>query len=192
MAELVLASTSTYRRELLQRLRLPFACAAPGIDEAAVKTLGAAPLALATELAQRKARAVAARHPDAIVIGSDQVATIDGHVLDKPGTAARAAAQLQQLQGREHQLLTAVCLVHAGGEATFCDVTRLCMRALSAAEIERYVALDQPLDCAGSYKIERLGIALFAAISCEDQTAIIGLPLLRLATELRQLGLAIP
>ena len=192
MADLVLASTSTYRRDLLQRLRVPFSCVAPGVDEAALKATRLDPMALAAELAQRKARAVAARHPGAIVIGSDQVATIDGEVLDKPGTAARAVAQLQRLQGREHQLLTAVSIVHPGGEANFGDVTRLCMRVLSAAEIERYVAQDQPLDCAGSYKIESLGIALFAAISCEDQTAIVGLPLLRLAAELRQLGLVTP
>lgn len=192
MPELVLASTSPYRRDLLQRLRLPFACEAPGIDEAAVKARLRDPAGLATELARQKAAAVAARHPGALVIGSDQVATIDGDVLDKPGTAERAAAQLQRLQGREHALLTAVAIAHPGGVATFLDVTRLCMRSLTGEEIERYVAADRPLDCAGSYKIEGLGIALFAAITAEDQTAIVGLPLLRLAAELRQLGLAIP
>lgn len=192
MPDLVLASTSPYRRELLQRLRVPFRCEAPGVDEAAVKARGLAPLALATELARAKALAVAARHPGAAVIGSDQVATIDGQTLDKPGTAERAAAQLQRLQGREHALLTAVAIAHPGGVAAFVDVTRLWMRSLTGEEIERYVAADRPLDCAGSYKVEGLGVALFSAISAEDQTAIVGLPLLRLAAELRQLGFAIP
>lgn len=192
MAELVLASTSPYRKELLQRLRMPFSCQAPGVDEAAAKAQERDPLALACSLARRKALAVAANQPGAFVIGSDQVATIDGLVLDKPGTAERAAAQLQRLQGREHQLLTAVAIAHGNQLVEFVDVTRLCMRTLEPAEIERYVAQDQPLDCAGSYKIESLGISLFAGISCEDQTAIMGLPLLRLAAELRQLGFAIP
>jgi len=192
MPEVVLASTSPYRRLLLERLRLPFTCVAPQVDEAAVKATIQEPMQLATELARRKALAVAKDHPDALVIGSDQVATLDGTVLDKPGSAARAAAQLQRLQGREHQLITAVAIAHGGEVAAFVDVARLCMRMLSAAEIERYVAQDQPFDCAGSYRIEGLGIGLFCAISCEDQTAIVGLPLLRLCAELRQLGLAIP
>ncbi len=192
MSELVLASTSPYRRELLQRLRIPFTCRAPGIDEASVKATIADPETLARELARRKALAVAALQPAAFVIGSDQVATIDGAILDKPGTAAQASAQLQRLRGREHRLLTAVAIAHPGGVVEFIEVTRLCMRSLEDAEIERYIAQDQPLDCAGSYKIESLGIALFAGISAEDQTAIVGLPLLRLAAELRQLGWSIP
>ena len=192
MSELVLASTSPYRRELLQRLRIPFACRAPGIDEAAVKATITDPETLVRELARRKAVAVAALHPSAFVVGSDQVATIDGAILDKPGTAALAVAQLQRLRGREHRLLTAVAINHPGGVVEFLDVTRLCMRSLDDAEIERYVAQDQPLDCAGSYKIESLGIALFAGITAEDQTAIVGLPLLRLTAELRQLGWSIP
>lgn len=192
MPEVVLASTSPYRRQLLERLRLPFTCVAPHIDESKVKASIADPERLATELARQKALAVGKLHPGALVIGSDQVATLDGAVLDKPGTAARAAEQLHRLAGREHRLVTAVAIAHAGGVVEFVDVTRLCMRVLSAAEIERYVAQDQPFDCAGSYRIEGLGIALFAGISCEDQTAIIGLPLLRLCAELRQLGLTIP
>ena len=114
MADLVLASTSTYRRDLLQRLRVPFSCVAPGVDEAALKATRLDPMALAAELAQRKARAVAARHPGAIVIGSDQVATIDGEVLDKPGTAARAVAQLQRLQGQAQGGLGALLSKESG------------------------------------------------------------------------------
>ncbi len=194
MHPIVLASTSPYRRQLLERLALPFSCDAPGVDESAVKSAGGGPFELAAELARRKALAVAERHPGAVVIGGDQVATIDGEVLDKPGTAAAAAAQLQRLQGRQHTLVTAVAIAGptAGALAEFLDVTRLLMRTLGSAEIERYVAADRPLDCAGSYRVEGLGISLFAAIDCEDQTAIVGLPLLRLCTELRQLGIAIP
>lgn len=191
MPDLVLASTSPYRRELLARLGVPFRCAAPGVDEAEVKRAlpGAAAVA---ELARRKARAVAALHRDAVVIGSDQGALLDGAMLDKPGTAANASAQLEALAGRTHELHTAVAIAHPGGLAEFAEVTRLSMRPLSPAEIARYVAADQPLDCAGSYKIERLGIALFERIDGADWTAIEGLPLLRLAAELRALGVALP
>lgn len=192
MPPLVLASTSPYRRELLARLCAPFTCERPGVDEDMVKRTLTDPLAIVQELARQKARAVAARHPAAIVIGSDQAATIDGAVLDKPGTAANAIAQLTRLQGRAHRLLTAVAIVHPGGMAEFVDTTTLLMRALSPAEIERYVATERPLDCAGSYQIEKLGITLFERIDGGDQTAIIGLPLLRLCSELRQLGMQLP
>lgn len=192
MAPLLLASTSPYRKQLLERLRVPFTCEAPGVDEASVKAQLREPLAVVRELARKKAQAVAGKHPGAIVVGSDQVATLDGAILDKPGSVASAQAQLQRLQGQEHQLLTAVAIVHPGGLVEFLDATFLRMRPLSTAEIERYVAADQPLDCAGSYKIEGLGIALFSRVQGEDQTAIQGLPLLRLAQELRGLGLQVP
>ena len=189
---LVLASTSPYRRQLLERLRVPFTCQAPGVNEAAVKQSLRVPGAIVRELARRKALAVAAHHPDAIVIGSDQCATIDGMILDKPGSAPAAIAQLQRLQGREHELLTAVALACRGEIHEFVDTTRLTMRPVTTAEIERYIAAEQPFDCAGSYKIEGLGIALFERIDGDDQTAIMGLPLLRLCAELRTLGLPLP
>lgn len=192
MPTLILASTSPYRRQLLERLRVPFACERPGVDEDEVKRTHGSPLAVVQALARQKALAVAARHPGAIVVGSDQAATIDGAILDKPATVANALAQLQRLQGREHRLLTAVAIAHARGVVEFVDTTRLQMRPLAPAEIERYVAQEQPFDCAGSYKIEALGIALFESIASDDQTAIVGLPLLRLCRELRALGLAIP
>ena len=192
MPDLILASTSPYRRQLLERLRVPFTCEAPGVDEEAVKRSTPEPLAVVRELARQKALAVQQRHPAAIVIGGDQAATIDGAVLDKPGTAALAKAQLQRLQGQEHQLLTAVAIAHPGGLVEFVDATFLRMRPLDAAAIERYVAAEQPLDCAGSYKIEGLGIALFQRVTGDDQTAITGLPLLRLCQELRALGVALP
>jgi septum formation protein len=192
MADLVLACTSRYRRELLARLHLPFTCEPPGVDEDAVKRTLRDPAAAVAELARQKAAAVAARWPEAIVIGSDQCACLDGTVLDKPGAVAAATAQLTRLSGRTHELLTAVAIVHAGGRVEWTDVTRLTMRALSPAEIERYVTAEQPLDCAGSYKIEGLGITLFERVVCADWTAIEGLPLLRLAAELRALGLSLP
>lgn len=192
MTQLILASTSPYRRELLLRLGVPFACERPGVDEGAVKRALGEPLAVVRELAKQKALAVARRFPTAVVIGSDQAATIDGTMLDKPGTAANAIAQLARLQGRAHTLLTAVAIAHPRGLVEFVDTTTLTMRALATAELERYVASEQPLDCAGSYKIEALGITLFERVTSDDQTAIQGLPLLRLCRELRALGFALP
>jgi len=192
MPALALASTSPYRRQLLERLGHPFTPCDPGVDEAALKREQTDPAQLARELARHKATAGLGQHPEAFVIGSDQVAWIDDETLDKPATSEAAAAQLQRLQGRQHELITAVAIAHRGGVVEFADVTRLCMRTLTGAEIDRYIAAEQPLGCAGGYKIEGLGIALFAAIDSEDHTAIVGLPLLRLAAELRQLGFAIP
>lgn len=192
MYPLVLASTSPYRRELLARLGLPFTTAAPGVDEAAVKRQLRDPAAVVTELARQKARAVADRQGAAIVIGSDQCACLDGAVLDKPGTEANARAQLAALAGRTHELRTAVAIAHPAGLVEWTEVTRLTMRALQPDEIARYTATEQPFDCAGSYKIERLGIALFERVDGADWTAIQGLPLLRLAAELRRLGVSVP
>lgn len=192
MPGLVLASTSPYRRALLERLCVPFTVEAPGIDEAVAKSAGGNPLAIVQQLALQKATAVQRRHPDAIVIGCDQVATVDGIVLDKPGTEANARAQLQALRGREHRLLTAVAIAHAGGLREFVDTTRLILRPLADDEIARYLAADAPFDCAGSYKIEGLGITLFDRIDSRDYTAIVGLPLMQLSAELRRLGLRLP
>lgn len=192
MTGLILGSSSAYRRELLQRLRLPFSSESPDVDESQIKALGLPPLETAQQLAREKARAVAARHPDDVVIGSDQVAALDDEVLDKPGTAERAVDQLRRLRGREHRLMTAVALVRDERLIEFHDITRLTMRDLSDREIERYVAAEQPLDCAGSYRIEGLGITLFERIDTRDQTAIVGLPLLRLSEALRALGFPLP
>jgi septum formation protein len=188
----VLASTSPYRRQLLERLHLPFTAVSPGIDEAAVKQRLRVAEPVVRELARSKALAVATNHRDAIVIGSDQCVCLDGDILDKPGSAPAAIAQLQRLQGRAHELLTAVAIAHRGALVEFLDRTRLWMRTLTAAETARYVDAEQPFDCAGSYKIEGLGIALFDRIECDDQTAIVGLPLRRLCAELRKLGVPLP
>jgi septum formation protein len=182
---LILASTSRYRSALLQRLGVPFEAIAPDVDESEAKGWGLSPRDLALELAGQKARAVATKHPDAVVIGSDQVGDLDGDLLDKPGTDVRACAQLMTMQGRTHRLWTAVYVVGpAGAEAHWVDETRLTMRALSAEQIAAYVAADQPLDCCGSFKIESRGVALFSKVEGADPTAIEGLPLMRLTTEL--------
>lgn len=191
--QLILASTSRYRQELLARLGVPFTCQAPGVDEDAVKTdrtLG--PRQVAEILAERKARAVAQRHPDAVVIGSDQLAHLDGAVLGKPGTVEAADAQLARLAGRTHELVTAVCVVHPAGVERVTDLAHLAMRPLSREAIARYVAADRPLDCAGAYKLECRGIGLFSAVACSDHTAITGLPLMWTAGVLARLGFSVP
>ena len=189
-ARLVLASTSRYRRELLGRLALDFDAAAPGVDETA--RAGESPRSLAVRLARDKARAVAARTPQAVVIGSDQVADLDGAALGKPGTAERAFGQLRACSGREVVFHTAVCVAAPGCEIEFLDRTVVRFRQLSDAEIARYLEREQPFDCAGSFKSEGLGAALFESIRNDDPTALIGLPLIALARALRELGFALP
>lgn len=193
-AELVLASGSPYRRALLERLGLSFRAVAPPVDEAALARAHAdrPPGELTALLAEAKARGVADREPDAIVIGSDQLACLDGQPLGKPGTPRRAADQLARLAGRTHELITSLAVLHRGERQTHRDVTRLTMRPLTPGEIDRYLAADQPWDCAGSYKIEQRGIALFQAIETDDFTAITGLPLIALTTLLRRLGYPVP
>jgi septum formation protein len=186
---LILASTSRYRRDLLGRLRLPFEVESPHVDETPAP--GEAPAALARRLALAKARAVAERRPGAVVIGSDQVADLDGEAIGKPGDHARAVAQLTRMSGRRVVFQTAVAVAHA--ERGFAQV-RLApvvvrFRALTRDEIERYLCLEQPYDCAGSAKSETLGIALLDAIESDDPTALVGLPLIRTCALLREAGL---
>jgi len=186
---LVLASTSRYRHELLSRLRLPFDVEAPEIDERPLA--GEAPAATALRLALAKAYAVAARHADAVVIGSDQVADLDGQGVGKPGDHARATAQLRAMRGRTVVFQTAVAVVCAAtgfAESALVPVT-VRMRDLSDAEIERYLRAEQPYDCAGSAKIETLGIALVESVGSDDPTALIGLPLIRTCGLLRRAGI---
>lgn len=189
---LVLASTSRYRQALLARLGVAFDVEAPACDETQYQTRIPDPFDLALALAAAKAEAVAHRHPDAIVIGSDQVCAIDGTVLGKPGDRPHALAQLQSLQGRTHDLITAVCVHTPTGRQAFHDVSRLRMRALDDKALLRYLDRDEPYDCAGAYKLEAAGITLFATIQSADHTAITGLPLLQLTGVLRTLGFAIP
>ncbi len=188
---LVLASTSPYRRDLLARLRLPFTVARPEVDEA--PRAGEPPAALAARLAAAKAAAVAATQGDAWVLGSDQVADLDGRPLGKAGGRAAAVAQLRDMSGRQVVFHTAVCLARAGrADLAASDRTLVSFRRLSEAEIERYVDAEQPFDCAGSFKCEGLGIALFESITSEDPTALVGLPLIATAGLLRRAGFALP
>ncbi len=191
-APLILASTSAYRRTLLGRLGLTFSVEAPGLEETPLKD--EAPPARALRLAAAKARAVAARHPRAIVIGSDQVGAAGSTILDKPGHEAAAREQLARLSGAAAHFYTACAVVRAAPafSATRLDTTGVAFRRLGSEEIERYVTRERPLDCAGSFKAEGLGISLLERIESEDPTGLIGLPLIWLAATLRQLGYEVP
>jgi septum formation protein len=187
--KLILGSTSIYRRELLGRLRIPFSVESPHVDEAALP--GETPEMLAQRLALAKAQAVAARFPEAIVIGSDQVADLDGTALGKPGEHARAVLQLRQMSGKLVIFQTAIAVVCL--ESGFCQQAlapvKVQFRHLSESEIENYLQAEKPYDCAGSAKSEGLGIALLERIDNDDPTALVGLPLIRTATLLRAAGL---
>lgn len=186
---LILGSTSRYRKELLNRLGVPFSVAGPEVDETPLP--GEAPVALARRLALAKAQAVAARFPDAVVIGSDQVADLDGEALGKPGNHARATMQLQRMRGKTVVFQTAVAVVcNASGfqEESLAEV-RVRFRQLGDAEIEHYLRAEEPYDCAGSAKSEGLGIALLESIENDDPTALVGLPLIRTSAMLRRAGI---
>jgi septum formation protein len=189
---LVLGSTSRYRRELLSRLGLPFEVASPEVDETPLP--GETPQALACRLALAKAHAVSAQHPCAVVIGSDQVADLHGESLGKPGTHARATAQLQRMRGQTVIFQTAVAVVckESGFEQSALAPVEVVFRDLSDAEIERYLLAEQPYDCAGSAKSEGLGIALLMSIRNDDPTALVGLPLIRTCQMLRAAGIPTP
>lgn len=189
--QLLLASTSRYRRELLQRLALPFESVAPEVEEA--QHPGESVESMTARLAEAKARAVAQRHPGAVVIGSDQAASLAGRALGKPGGRDRAIAQLVLVSGQTVMFHTALCVIDSHGhERGLMDTTRVQFRTLGMGEIERYVDREQPFDCAGSFKCEGLGISLFERIESEDPTALIGLPLIGLCQQLRAIGFELP
>ena len=187
--KLILGSTSAYRRELLERLRVPFTVESPHVDETPLA--GEAPAALARRLALAKAQAVAQRFPDCVVIGSDQVADLDGLALGKPGTHDRAVAQLRQMSGHTIIFQTAVAVVCQ--QSGFCQEqlapVKVTFRTLDDAEIESYLHAEQPYDCAGSAKSEGLGITLLSSIDNDDPTALVGLPLIRTSQMLRAAGI---
>lgn len=189
MPHLILASTSPYRRELLDRLRLPFDVVRPEVDE--TPAVGESPATLALRLARAKAAAISAQHQDAWVIGSDQVADLEGRPVGKPGTHERAVEQLRSMSGRSVVFQTAVSVVRqeTGFEASALVPVTVRFRRLDDAEIEHYLRTEQPYDCAGSAKSETLGIALLEAIVSEDPTALVGLPLIKTCELLRQAGL---
>lgn len=189
---LILGSTSPFRKELLARLGISFDTAAPDIDES--RQNNEAPDQLVKRLAFEKAQAVAQDFPGALVIGSDQVACIEDHILGKPGNRANAIAQLQKASGKTVVFYTGLCLFNAAtGEAqTLVEPFKVHFRKLAAAQIERYVDREQPFNCAGSFKSEGLGISLFERLEGDDPSALIGLPLIRLITMLDTVGVKIP
>ena len=188
MRRIVLASTSPYRRELMERLGLPFEAAAPRVEESPIA--GEHPAALVRRLAESKARAVAAVFPNALIVGSDQVAVLDGERLGKPGTHEAAVKQLTRASGRPVEFLTGLCLLDSATGKASVDLvpSRVVFRVLGTAQIERYLERERPYDAAGSFKSEGLGIALFERIDGEYPTALVGLPLIRLTTMLAEAG----
>lgn len=189
---LVLGSTSPFRRDLLQRLQLPFHTAAPEVDERRMQNETAQ--ALVQRLAEAKARAVAAANPDALIIGSDQVAVLDKEILGKPGDYTNAMAQLRAASGKRVEFLTGLCLYNSTSRNTQVDLVSysVCFRTLDDARIARYLDREQPFNCAGSFKSEGLGISLFERMEGDDPTALIGLPLIRLVDMLANEGVTVP
>lgn len=185
---LILASGSRYRRELLERLGFSFQAVTPVFEE--TRDPGLSPEELVQVLARGKALSLAQRFPDALILGADQLAEIDGHLLGKPGSAEQAVAQLIRLSGRSHRLLNGLALIEpaTGRTETCLDIQKLSLRALPRATLERYVAAEQPLDCAGSYRIEGPGLALFRSLESQDYTGIIGLPLTKVTDLLLAFG----
>lgn len=189
---LILASTSPYRKAQLQQLHIPFEAIAPQVDEEDFKRREHRPRDLALQLAVAKAEQIARDHPEAVVIGGDQLVSFEGKILGKPHTREKAIEQLMQLAGQKHTLITAVAVCHRGVRQTHLDQTQMWMRHFNHDTAERYVTTDQPLDCAGAYKVESLGIALFERIETQDHTAITGLPLLAITKLINALGITVP
>ncbi|MDA8093924.1 MAG: Maf family nucleotide pyrophosphatase [Betaproteobacteria bacterium] len=192
MPELVLASTSVYRRELLSRLQIPFVVASPDVDEA--PRPGEPPAATALRLSEAKARAVKDRFPHALIIGSDQVADLDGEAIGKPISRENAIRQLTRMQGKGVSFHTGLCVYNSLSDRAQCELVpyRVRFRPLTQAQIERYLAKEQPYNCAGSARTEGLGISLLEAMTGDDPTALIGLPLITLVRLLNNEGLDLP
>ena len=190
MKPLILASSSPYRRALLERLGLPFEVVRPAASEDHLAR--EMPRDRALRLSSAKAKAIATQRPDAVVIGSDQVAAVGSRVLDKPGDADNCRAQLATLSGSTARFHTGCALIANGERLVHLDTTSVAFRSLTAEEIERYVERERPFDCAGGFKVEGLGISLFESLETRDPTALIGLPLIWLASALRSVGYSIP
>ncbi|QDV18829.1 Maf-like protein YceF [Gimesia panareensis] len=190
--KLILASTSPYRASQLERLGLAFEQQDPQVDEEILKQAGLAPADLAEQLALEKARAIHKRFPEALVIGGDQLVSFEDTILGKPGSNARAVQQLLQLQGKTHELITAIAVLGPAFEETHINHTQLTMRQLDETALQRYVEFDEPWNCAGAYKLESRGITLFESIQSSDHSAITGLPLIELTSLLTRAGLEIP
>ena len=192
MYNLILASSSLYRQQLLAKLNIDFSHTSPEIDE--IPRAHETAEQLASRLAIEKAKAVASQHPQSLIIGSDQVASINNQLLFKPGNHEQAVKQLKLCSGKKVSFYTSVCLLnsHTGKQQVSVEVYTVCFRELTTAQIERYLQADQPYDCAGSFKMEGLGISLFTSIKGEDPNTLIGLPLIRLIEMLGNEGICIP
>ena len=189
---IILASQSSYRKELLERLNLSFTCSPAHIDEESIWKTRSSPLEVSIELARMKALKVLSTSPSSLVIGSDQVISLDGAIFGKPKTKENAIKQLLTLQQSPHQLITSVCIATESKTINFSNQTKLTIRKdLSREDISNYVSKDDPLDCAGSYKIEGMGIALFEKVETTDFTSIIGLPLMELSKHLKSFGIKV-
>lgn len=186
---IILASESPYRKKLLLDMGLPFLALAPKIDEDSYKNKGLSALDLTRTLAQMKAQSLKEQYPNHLIIGSDQVLEFEGQIFGKPHTPERALEQLKIFQGRTHRLITSMTVIHQEDTFLHTDITRLTMWPLTESQIRKYIEIDKPLDCAGSYKIENAGISLFQKIDTEDHSAIMGLPLLALSRVLRKKGI---
>lgn len=192
MRKIILASSSKYRRKLLSRILRRFDAVAPDLDEKSYHSPELSPQALAELLAKEKAQAILKKFPEAVVIGSDQLVSFENTILGKPGTKQNAVVQLENFSGKSHELITAVCVCDKENCFVETNITKLTMKRLTHDSIQRYVDRDMPLDCAGSYKIEKLGITLFDNLKTEDPTAIEGLPLTIVVRLLSKLGVHIP
>ncbi len=192
MKKIILASKSPYRKQLLQRLGIEFETQNSNYDEGPLKKSISDPVELTQRLAIEKAKIIAKDNKDSIIIGSDQVAHINGEILGKTGSYDASVEQLMKLQGKTHELITSYVIIYAGKEVIRTNTTTLIMRKLNVEQVKKYLSIDNPIDCAGSYKLELNGISLFSEIKTTDHTAIIGLPLIQLATDLIDLGLSIP
>ncbi|MAX67856.1 MAG: nucleoside triphosphate pyrophosphatase [Bacteriovoracaceae bacterium] len=192
MKRIILASNSPYRKALLERLGINFTCLNSNLDESILKEKIQDPQELTRQLALEKAKNIAKNHKEALVIGSDQVCHFKGQILGKTGNLEDSFKQLTYLQGHTHELITSYAIIDNNVEIVKTNITTLHMRELNDLQIKKYLSADNPIDCAGSYKLELNGISLFKKIETEDQTAIIGLPLLSLADDLISLGHTIP
>lgn len=200
MKDIILASTSVYRRNQLQQLKVDFSAMSPEVDEEPIKQEGLDHIQLSKQLALLKARAISTQHPDAIVIGGDQVASFDGGISDshqptllsKPKTKEKAFEQLRALSGNQHRLITSVAMISNHEERVYTCIAKMTMRSLTDRQITTYIDADDPLQCCGSYRVEALGISLFETIECDDHTSIIGLPLMWTARTLSAFGVPVP
>lgn len=192
MKEIILASTSIYRKQQLERLNISFSTASPEVNEDLLKAKELPHRDLSVELSLLKARDISRKHPNAVVIGGDQVASFDGSILSKPKCKDKAFQQLQSLSGKKHQLITSLAIIIGEQEYVHTSIATMQMRELSDEQIRRYIDIDEPLHSCGSYRLEALGISLFESIDCDDYTSIIGIPLMWTAKTLNMLGVAIP